>query len=88
MASIYESNQTMKIIGCQTIEIIALNGAAHEDFKNVLKAHIEKNTQDVWNIACDFFILGLLYGKRLERHKGNLAEVKPLGIGEMLNENK
>ena len=88
MASIYESNKTMKIIGRQTIEIIAPNGVAYEDFKNVFKAHIEKGTKDAWDIACDFFLLGLLYGKRLERHKRNRTEIRPLGIGEMLNENK
>lgn len=89
MASIYESNQTMTILGYQYPQnIIGDGGIAREDFINVIKAHAEKGTNDIYDLAIDFFMLGYLYGKRVERHKGNLAEVKPLGIGEMLNENK
>ncbi len=89
MANIYEANKTMTILGNQYPQnIIGAEGVAREDFMNVIKAYAEKGTSDIYNLAIDSFMLGYLYGKRLERHKGNLAEVKPLGIGEMLNENK
>ncbi len=89
MTNIYEANKTMTILGYQYPQnIIGVESVAREDFSNLIKAHAENKTSNIYELAMDSFMLGYLYGKRVERHKGNLAEVKPLGIGEHIHENK
>lgn len=88
MASIYELNETMAIVGCQSLELLTPGGLARKDFANVMRAHKEKHTSDAFDIACDFFILGVMYGKKLERHKKDITEITPLRIGEHIYENK
>ena len=74
MKSIYEKNKTMKMIGESTIyNLIFSDGEPHDDFWNVLKAHAEDKTNDIFHICTDIFALGYIYGKRAERAKRKKA---------------
>ena len=60
----YELNETMELIGRQSME--SLMGTANEDFSNLLRA-IFTEAQPAECIAMDAFLLGMVWGKRLDR---------------------
>lgn len=67
--TIYDENETMRLIGQQTsLLYIGEGGVATDDFLNVIEAE-KKHRQGLYSVAVDFFILGLIYGKRTERQR-------------------
>ena len=67
--TIYDENETMKLLGQQfSLFYIGEGGIATDDFMNVIKAE-KKHRQDLFSVAVDFFLLGLIYGKREERRR-------------------
>lgn len=58
----YVGNDTMKVLGAQIV-----GDYITEDFRNVVRAH--GNNEEVFDIGLDFFALGIIYGKKLERAK-------------------
>lgn len=67
MKTIYDYNETMKIIGRQMLsEYVCKDGIASTDFDEVLSAE-RANCRPLFGIALDFFALGFIYGKRAER---------------------
>lgn len=67
--TIYDENETMKLIGQQRIlSLIGAGGIAKHDFLNMVNAETIHN-QDLYTIAGDAFTLGYIYGKRAERAK-------------------
>lgn len=67
--TIYDANETMKLIGFQNMKTIM--ELALDDFKNMAKARDGKFDYDV---AFDAFLLGIIYGKRMERSKRSKLE--------------
>ncbi len=63
--NIYHVNRTMRTLGKQAFTRDMLN----EDFINVLTAHQSLEEDTTFHIGIDFFMLGIMYGKRLERAK-------------------
>lgn len=77
--SIYDTNETMNIIGKQFVcNYVASGAIANNDFNNIAIAHRMGGTRDIYSIGADFFSLGLIYGKRLERAKRAHQEAHPL----------
>jgi hypothetical protein len=71
MAFKYEQNETMKIIGKQNILEL---GDASEDFRNEIDDIIMANLKNgeiigYRELGMDLVLLGIMYGKRLERRK-------------------
>lgn len=66
--SIYKANETMRIIGNQSIcEYIDEGRPAHDDFRAVLEAHRQAESNNLFSVGMDFFMLGVMYGKKAER---------------------
>ena len=79
--NIYEANETMRILGKQQIaEYIGDDAAACEDFVAVMDAHslAPAKGNDLFSVGIDFFMLGMIYGRRAERAKRQGKELKPL----------
>lgn len=67
--SIYNANDTMKLIGKQNVMIMATD-EVRADAQNIIQAHKQKSKyQSPLDYAYDFFLLGVIYGKRLERKR-------------------
>lgn len=67
---LYGTNETMKMLGKQyPIGLLGKGGIAAEDFGNVLDAHKKNGTQSLFDFGVDAFMLGFIYGKRLERKR-------------------
>ena len=73
--NIYRYNDIMRVIGYQ-------NSCSYidADFNAVLEAHkaAGKRDNDTFSVAIDFFLLGLICGRRRERADRNRREYKPL----------
>lgn len=75
----YTENETMELLGKQTLYLTAVEGGvARTDFRNVLDAHRAQPKVDVYDVGMDFFMLGLIYGKKMERAHRNRTEVEPI----------
>lgn len=72
---LYDANEVMSIIGKQSC-CRHLNS----DFYAVLDAHRAANCSDntMFGVAIDFYLLGLISGKRLERAEKAHREYKPI----------
>lgn len=71
--SIYDKNKVMKIIGYQSCcEYV------DDNFRAVLDAHRESNNTNLFNVALDFYLLGIVCGKRAERAKKQRKEYRPI----------
>lgn len=65
--TIYDSNETMKMIGQQcSYELIRSNETIYKQFMDVLKAHQEHQTKDITEIGIDFYTLGIMAAKQME----------------------
>lgn len=63
--SIYDANEVMRIIGKQPCSAYIT-----EDFLTILKEHCKLAAQlEVTDVALNFYVLGVLTGKRLDRAK-------------------
>ena len=72
---LYDANEVMRIIGKQCCcEYI------NSDFMAVLDAHNSASCKDntMFAVAIDFYLLGLISGKRRERAEKNRKEYKPI----------
>lgn len=79
MTTIYDYNDTMKIIGNSTVSgIIGGGGVACNNFLDVCEAHTAKKENDLYSIGIDFFALGYIYGKKAERAEKAGHEITPL----------
>lgn len=73
--SIYDTNEVMRIIGrqpsCDYLD---------SDFDAVMNAHMAAGDADngTLNVAIDFYLLGIICGKRLERAEKNRRAYEPL----------
>lgn len=65
----HKENDTMKIIGFNSVHIITENECVRTDLNNILQAYQNKNAFHLSSIITDAFILGYMYGKRAERAK-------------------
>lgn len=65
MKSIYDVNDTMRMLGNQDSSI-AYNGDARKQIDEIAEARPYSFTLDA---AADIFMLGYIYGKRAERTK-------------------
>lgn len=84
MKTIYDSNDTMWLVGRQEIE----NDNAAVEIDNIVSAHLEDSDsikisygEDsaslrygfksfLLSVACDAYLLGVIHGKQIERKKG------------------
>lgn len=72
--SLYERNSTMQMIGRQSSLDIIENHDVFTQIMDILQAHDEQARDDgricdYIEPAVDFFLLGMIYGKRAERKK-------------------
>lgn len=79
--TIYDTNETMRILGQQSsCKYIGGGAIGYNDFKAVIEAHraADSRNNDIFSIGIDFFMLGLIYGKKAERAEKQRKELKPL----------
>jgi len=72
---LYDANEVMRIIGKQpSCEYIG------SEFDAVLDAHraAGTNDNDMFSIAIDFYLLGIVCGKRLERAEKQRRSYRPI----------
>lgn len=83
--SIYDANETMRILGQQcSCQYIGGGAVGYNDFNAVIEAHkaAAKADNDLFSIGLDFFMLGFIYGKRAERAAKQHKELQPLTVAE------
>lgn len=66
---IYKANKTMQLLGMQSPAKYAASEEVHKGFLDILKAHTERGKLDIYNIALDSFLYGVITGKREARRK-------------------
>lgn len=72
---LYKMNKTMELLGNQKVlSLISNDGVAAEDFKNLIDAHRKNKTNSIFDIGLDAFMLGYIYGKRVERNRKKIAK--------------
>lgn len=78
---IYNKNDVMKIIGQHcACTFIGPGKVANDDFMKVVEAHrtAEPRYNDIFAIGINFFMLGMIYGRKAERAKRNHKPITPL----------
>lgn len=84
---IYDTNETMHIIGKQhPLLFIGPGTAAGKDFRAALDTYKQQEEIDLFNMALDFFMLGVIYGKKADRATRNRKEMQPLNKGWTMEE--
>lgn len=68
ISTYYDMNETMQLIGCQPVQPILDNKEFKKDFENMVNAHSIAG-KGYYNTILDALLLGIIYGKRLERAK-------------------
>lgn len=76
---LYMYNETMKLLGKQTYSwLLAPKHEYNKEFNEIMNAHFECDELGktekyfrsmIYDFAMDFFVLGVIVGKRLERNK-------------------
>lgn len=77
----FEENETMKVIGnSYAWKLIAADGIAYNDLKNLLQAHgiTGKALRDNSTLIIHLFILGYVYGIKAERSNRNHTQMTAL----------
>ena len=64
---LYEDNETMVLLGHQKASIFDYENF-NKDIRNMYLAHT-KYKEDAGAIVMDALMLGVIYGKRIERHR-------------------
>lgn len=64
----YDINETMQLIGYQSVQAILDNKEFKKDFENMVNVHSIAG-EGYYNAILDALLLGIIYGKRLERAK-------------------
>lgn len=67
--NIYEANKTMQLIGQQSASETIADETARKGFLDIIKAHQDNNSNDIYSVALDTFIYGVIAGKREARQK-------------------
>ena len=70
--SLYTENETMKLIGEQSSEVLMVDSKYSQYIEDVVTAHYKNTFPDksfIFNIGMDFFLLGFLLGKREDRQR-------------------
>ena len=78
---IYNKNDVMKIIGRHSAcPFIGPGKIANDDFMKVVEAHrtAAPRNNSIFFIGIDFFMLGMIYGRKAERAKRNHKPITPL----------
>lgn len=68
ISTYYDMNETMQLIGCQPVQPILDNKEFKKDFENMVNAHRIAD-KGYYTAIMDALLLGIIYGKRLERAK-------------------
>ena len=87
--SLYDANETMRILGQQcSCKYIGGGAVGYNDFKAVIEAHkaAADTDNDLFSIGVDFFMLSFIYGKRAERADKQRKELQPLTVAEPIKE--
>lgn len=63
---LYDANETMKLLGKQFYYQI-LNDERKDAFNDMMNAHRTEGRIHYFDLAMDAFMLGYIYGKRVER---------------------
>ena len=75
MGTYYDTNETMKMLGCQYYLNIFKN-EKRDAFNDMMNAYRAKGNIHYVDIAMDAFMLGYIYGKREERKKRKNVQYK------------
>lgn len=68
--SLYEMNDTMKLLGRQSyLEILKENSVERNAYNDMMNAARKSGSTYYADVALDAFVLGYIYGKRAERAK-------------------
>lgn len=82
MQNLYAENEIMQVIGTHFFNKCLGDGAGIIDFNKVLKAHTHNDNglkrSAVFDVAMDFFVLGFIYGKKIERSERNHTPITTL----------
>lgn len=72
----YDKNETMQMLGRQSIGNLMEKEAFNKDFHNMIAGHRGEKV-DYYDIVVDALLLGFIYGKRVERMrmKGGASNV-------------
>lgn len=83
----YSANETAKIIGRQRIlDFAGHDGVAAPDIGALIDAyHATGGSVGDMRIAFDFFSLGVIYGKKIERARRHGGKVKPIAAARNAN---
>lgn len=87
----YDKNDTMRIIGYQyPLSFLDVGMPAREDFDALYYSQMiyASKYDTAITRAMEFFLLGVMYGKKIERAKRNHKELKRLNRGDIENEEK
>lgn len=68
---LYSINSTMELLGHQCILNDCSNNGSDSSkmFDDIVQAHIQKGTINIFDVGLDFFALGIIIGKREERQR-------------------